>query len=169
MQIDNMTNGFFALWGAGDLEKAAGTDKLHYRVIGAYKFQFRKVDYKQRTALSIEVMAALKALLPILGRLQTIEPGTEDADAALEQQFLDAMPELIGALATPGLQGLIDRLCATAYCDVGNGTFEPLSNEVTGEKAFGADITLQIPVAATAAMVNLDTLFAKAQAAMNAV
>lgn len=173
MQIDNMTAGFFAFWNAGPLEKAEATDKLAYRVIGGYKFQFRRVDYKQRTALSIEVMAAVKSLLPIIGRLQAlgfdaVNENEPDPEAAIDRQFLDVVPDLIGAIATPGLQDLMDKLCATAFADVGNGTFEPLSNEVTGERVFGQDITLQIPVALTAAMVNLDTIFAKARTAMAA-
>ncbi len=160
MQIETMTASLFAYWNAGELEKSAGTDKVSYRIIGGFKFQFRKVHFKQRSALAIEIMAALKFVLPALGKLQVTEGGT---DEELDQAFLDAMPELIGALATPSLHGLIDRLCATAYVDAGNGSFEALAEDHVGERVFGTDITLQIPVAVTAAIVNLDTLLDKAK------
>lgn len=158
MQLENLQAGFLALWDCGELEKAAATDKLVYRMIGGRKFQFRKVDFKQRTALSIEIMAVTKALMPIFGKAQAL--AGEDATAE-DIAFLDLLPDLIGALATPNLQALVDKLNATASVDLGNEKFEPLADDIVGERAFGADITLQIPVAITAAEVNLDTLFSK--------
>lgn len=158
MQLENLQAGFLSLWGCGELEKAEATDKLAYRVIGGRKFQFRKVDFKQRTALSIEIMAVAKELMPIFGRAQML--AGEDATAD-DIAFLELLPDLIGALATPNLQALVDKLNATASVDLGNGKFEPLADDIVGERTFGEDITLQLPVAITAAQLNLDTLFSK--------
>lgn len=155
-------DGFLSLWNVEPLQQAEATDKLFYRVIGGYKFQFRKCDYRLRSALMIDIAKIGKSLIPIMQEVFAFIPDPNAANDTVATELADAqlalkiMPLLIDALAIEGLQDVVDRLCATAYCDVGSGTFEPLSSDVTGEKVFGDDVTLQIPVAVTAALVNLD-------------
>lgn len=140
-------------WDVGALEKQAGTNKLFYRRIGGYKYQFHKVDYKQRTRLVIEAAAAMKGVAPLFDELRTMPE-----DATETEIMVAIMPSLIAALATPELQPFIENMCSTVAVDTGVGKFEPLSLEPAAERVFGEDLTLQIPVAITAALVNFDGL-----------
>lgn len=156
--MEELQRAFFAFWECGDVTAQTGSSRLFYRKIGARTFQFKKVDYKARTALFFEAMAIGKNIGTLLDVLRTV-PVDADEDAMI----VAVLPTLIGMLTQPGVQGVLDSLCSTASVDLGNGSFESLSEEHIGEAAFGTDLTLQVPVAATAALINFDSMLSLVQ------
>ena len=144
---------FFTYWDCGDLEAQPGTKKIFYRKIGARKYQFRKVDYKARTALFFEALTLGRDIGSLFELLKTVP---EDADD--DQLLVAVLPAIIEMLTAPGVQTVLQNLCNTVAVDMGRGSFESLTEEHVAEEVFGADLTLQAPVAATAALINFDTL-----------
>lgn len=156
----NFIDSFLSYWEAGELTQQPGSDKLFYRSFGGFNFQFRRVGYKQRTALLIQIASLGKDVAPLIDKATVMLAGKRsEIDVAKS-----LLPQVIEALARPGLQATIDALCATVSCDPGIGRFDPLSSDPIGEAVFGKDLTLQIPVALTAAQVNLDDVVSFATA-----
>jgi hypothetical protein len=156
MNIDDV----IAHWEAGPLEQGAGTAKIFYRSIGGFEFQFRKIGYEQRTGLALRCMTVMKHAIPAYKMIPMLaadlDPDDPDIDAKIGIMIL---PEIIAALSTPSLHEVITELCETASVkDKTTSIFVSLTDKIMGEKVFGDDITLQIPVALTAATINIDTV-----------
>lgn len=148
-----MIEEFLQHWNAEDLVVSPGTKKLAYRVIAGRKYQFKMLGFKQRTALLIEAAGVLANVSEIYDATRLL---SEDLD---DTQVLAAMfPVIVKVLTNEKLQPVIERLCNTASVDLGAGKFDPLEDEFIGEQAFGDDLTLQIPVALTAAIFNFEKL-----------
>lgn len=159
MQLNgDMLTSFLSFWGAEEIEFSQATNKLAYRIIGANKYQFRRVDYQQRTTLLIALMECLKGFGPMMAEFEGAEEMT-DAEAGAK-----LLPLIIGSIATPGLQPLLQELCALAFVDRGEGKFEPLSDPLVAVSVFDEDITLQIPIALTAAQINFASVIDKLKA-----
>jgi hypothetical protein len=154
MNLD--ADSFFAFWEAGPIEQHEVTDKLSYRVIGGYKFSFKKVDYEQRTELLIDVLLVCQNILPLIERIAAAEEESSDTDLALSM-----LPDIVATVANPQLLPIIRKLCGLASVDRGAGTFESLNDNSVAEDIFGKALTLQLPVAVTAAWVNLHSVFPK--------
>ena len=152
LETDSVATAFFDFWNAEPLE-ASGTTRLSYRVIAGRKFQFKKVDYKARTRLLLEAVSIAQDIGSLLEMLRTVPE-----DASDEALIVAVLPAIIAMATKPGVQDVLERLCSTVSVDMGAGKFESLTEEITAEKVFGEDITLQLPVAITAGIVNFDNL-----------
>ena len=159
MDIATIETLLYKHWNAEELTEGAG--KLAYRIIGGYKFQFRRVDYMQRTSLLIEALAAIKNVTPVIGKVQAFAESEQESEEKDVAAVFDIIPDLIAALATQEIHALVVKLCETVSVDIGEGKFQSLTEEVVAEKVFGDDLTLQIPVALTAATRNLDGILNK--------
>lgn len=161
--MDINVGAFYDFWNAQEIEKSPGTNKLAYRVIGAYKFQFRLLDYRRRTQLGLRVAAQVKHLEPLFKVAQDFAAIPVDATAEqigiIEKHNTDiifrVLPDLMGLIGQPDIHTLMEEFVSTASVDRGEGKFEPLTDEHVADAVFSDDLTLQIPVAATAMEVNL--------------
>ena len=137
------------VWDVTPLELNPATQKLAYCEISGRKYQFRKVDYKLRTALFIDISGLLGSLTPLYEEMFA-EDDLESGEAIAR-----ILPKVLAAVAAPNLQPVVMKLCSTAAVDRGTGTFESLADEIVAEAIFGADLSLQLPVAVVAAQFNL--------------
>ena len=69
--------------------------------------------------------------------------------------MMELLPEILGFIGDPEVEQLLHDLVVAASVDLGQGTFEQLTNAATAETVFGEDISIQIPVAITVLEVNL--------------
>lgn len=154
---------FYDFWNAEEIEKLPGTDKLSYRIIGGYKFQFKLLDYRRRTQLGLRIAAQVKHLEPLFKVAQEFASAADDATpeqiAVVEKHNSDiimrVLPDLMGLIGQPEIHTLMEEFVNSASVDRGQGSFEPLTNSAAAEAVFSDDITMQIPVAATAMEINL--------------
>jgi hypothetical protein len=175
--MDMNANAFYAFWNAEPLEQNQATKKLFYRVIGGYKFQFRVLDYRARTQLGLRVAGLAKHLEPLFKVAQQFEPVGEelsDAQNALatannEAVMLRVLPDLLGFIGQPEIHTLMEEFVRTAQVDRGKGSFESLADMPVADDVFGEDITLQLPVAATAMEVNLAGFSQRVMSAFNSL
>ena len=183
--MDLNIGAFYAFWNAADVEKAPGTNKISYREMGGFKFQFRRLDYRAQTKLSLRIASLAKQFEPLfsasdgfleaedLAEDATVEQVKEHAkqveqiEAYNRAKMLKLLPELLGSLDDPKIESLLNDLVSSVAVDRGNGTFEDLSNPAVAATVFDEDITLQLPVAATAAEVNLSGFFQKLAKGLN--
>jgi hypothetical protein len=148
-----MLQKFLSHWNVEELANAPNTNKVAYQVIAARKFQFRRLDYKQRSLLAIEAAGIIANINEVYQALSNIEEGIPE-----EELLVAIFPVMIKVLTNPRLHPVVEKLCSTASVDLGNGKFEPLSDDLVAETVFGDDLTLQVPVAVAATMVNFDGL-----------
>lgn len=161
--MDLTTDSFFAFWDCGPIEKHEHTAKISYRIISGKKYMFKKLDYRAQTKLGLRVTGLAKQLEPLFAASQEFvsapddatDPQREQADNHNSAVMMRVLPDLLGLVADPTVETLLNDLVVAASVNRGNGEFESLSNQLVAEDIFGDDISLQLPVAATVLEVNL--------------
>ena len=154
---------FLAFWDVQPIQQHETTNKLFYRIIAGRKYQFRKLDYRKQTQLGLRVAAMAKRLEPLFRQWSSFidveedatDPQREAADRHNQALMMELLPEMLGFIGDPEVEQLLHDLVVAAAVDLGQGTFEQLTNAATAETVFGEDISIQIPVAITVLEVNL--------------
>ena len=136
-------------WDVTPLELNVATNKLATCAIAGRRYQFRKADYKVRTELFIDISGLLGSLQPLYEEMFALD------DLADEAVIARILPKILAAVAAPNLQAVVMKLCATASVSRNGTTFESLADEIVAEEIFGADLSLQVPIAVVAAQFNL--------------
>lgn len=158
-------------WDCGPIENTGSMDRLKTRAIGSSIFQFKVLDIRQRTRMGTKALSMLskfKGVVPVVAEIfranEDLGPDVpkEKRDQVLRNKALQMLPSVIpSVLEVMGDDDLSDylfSLCEKASVDM-DDKFVSLTNPMAQQKAFGDDLTLQIPVALTVLEVNLSDGF----------